>query len=125
MSAKRPGTLPVIFVAYELQRPLPRKIMLCESDMSSTGGRNGVSPKKLRASAIDSTLCKGGRGLTIVISAPKIGWGWKIPSTAWVFQGLLADIVAGILRSILLHFFYFRSGLRTFVAERAMKVSCF
>ena len=45
MSAKSLGTLPVIFVADELQSPLPRKTMLCEGDMSSTGGENDVSPK--------------------------------------------------------------------------------
>ena len=65
--------------------------MLFEGDMNSTGGRNDVPPK--RASAIDSTLYEGGRGLTIVISAAKIRRGWEIPNTVWVFQGLLADIV--------------------------------
>ena len=40
-----------------------------------------------------STLHNGGRGLTIVIFAAKKGRGQKIPTTAWVFQGLLADIV--------------------------------
>ena len=39
-----------------------------------------------------------GRGLTIVISAAKIGRGWKIPkNTGWVFQGLLPDIVGSEL----------------------------
>ena len=49
--------------------------------------------KQLRASAIDSTLCERRRGLTIVIPAAKIGRGWEIPDTVWMFQGLFADIV--------------------------------
>ena len=43
---------------------------------------------------IDSTLSNAGGGLKIVIFAAKKGWGQKIPTTAWVFQGLLADILS-------------------------------
>ena len=53
-----------------------------------------TSIHKAKGSAIDSTLYEGGRGLTIVNSNAKIGRGWEIPNTVWVFQGLLADIVA-------------------------------
>ena len=63
--------------------------MLFEGDMNSTGRRNYISPN--RASAINSTLYERVRGLTIVISAAKIGRGWKIPNTVWVFHGLLAN----------------------------------
>ena len=70
MSAKSLGTLPVIYAADEQQNPLPRKTMLFEGDTNNTGGGNCLS-KELRASAIDSTLYNGGRGLTIVIFAAK------------------------------------------------------
>ena len=39
MSAKSPGTLPVIYVVDELQNHLPRKAMLFEGDTNSAGGR--------------------------------------------------------------------------------------
>ena len=91
MSAKSLGTLPVVYAADELQNPLPRTTMLFKDDTNSTGLRNNVSPK-IRASAIEPTLYERGRGPTIVISAAKIGWGWKILNIVWVFQGLLADI---------------------------------
>ena len=44
MSAKRLGTLPVIYAVDELQNPLPRTTMLFEGDRKSTKGRNGVFP---------------------------------------------------------------------------------
>ena len=52
MSAKSPGTLPVIYAVDELQNRLPRTTMLFEGDRNSTGGRNGVFPnsKGLRLS---------------------------------------------------------------------------
>ena len=56
---------------------------------------------KLKASAIDSTLYKGGKGLSIFISAAKKGRGQKIPTTVWVFQGLLADVVLDLSQHII------------------------
>ena len=44
MSAKSPGTLPMIYAVDELQNPLPRKTMLFEGDTNSTGGINDVFP---------------------------------------------------------------------------------
>jgi len=58
------GTLPVLYTVDELQNPLPGTTMLFE------GNRNREKQcrsKLLRASAIDSTLNEGGRGLTIII----------------------------------------------------------
>ena len=63
------------------------------------------------ASAIDSTLYERGRGLTIIISAAKIGQGWKIPNTIWVFHGLLADIVV-----VLSYVEYPRCNFLTFIS---------
>ena len=40
MPAKSLGTLPVIYAVDEQQNPLPRKTMLFEGDMNSTGGEN-------------------------------------------------------------------------------------
>ena len=40
MSAKRLGTLAMIYATDELQNPLPRKTMLCEGDMNSAAGRS-------------------------------------------------------------------------------------
>ena len=44
MSAKRLGTLPVIYAVDELQNSLPYKTMLFEGDTNSTGGRTDVFP---------------------------------------------------------------------------------
>ena len=52
-----------------------------------------MSLQKIRTSAIDPTLYEEGWGPTTVISAAKVGWGWKIYNTVWMFQGLLADIL--------------------------------
>ena len=93
MSAKSLGKLPVIYAVDELQNPLPRISMLKVIRIALEGEMMSFQiAKDFRYR--DSTLCEGGRGLTIVISAAKIGRGWKIPNTVWVFQGLLADIVA-------------------------------
>ena len=72
--------------------------MLFEGTRNSNGRRQCFS-KYLGALAIDSRLYEGGRELTIVISAAKIGQGWKIPDTVWVLQGLLADIILSCKKS--------------------------
>ena len=72
--------------------------MLFEGTRNSNGTRQCFS-KYLRALSIDSTLYEGGRELTIVISAAKIGQGWKIPNTVWVLEGLLAEIIASCKKS--------------------------
>ena len=92
MSAKSLGTLPVIYAADEQQNSLPRKTILCIGDTNSTGWENGIFPRSLGL-RLSIQHCIKGEGAHNCYFCSEKGRGWKIPTTAWVFQLLLADIV--------------------------------
>ena len=73
MSAKSLGTLPVIYVVDELQNPLPRKTMLFENDMNSTGGEM-MSFQIAKGFGYLFNIVKKGRGTHICRFCSKNGW---------------------------------------------------
>ena len=84
MSAKSLGTLPVIYAVDELPNPLPVQ----QRCLKVIGiALDGEIVSFQTAKGFGYRFDEGGRGLTIVISAAKIGRGWKISNSVWVFQG--------------------------------------